>query len=58
MCFVICCQLALVSPTGEQYDCLQKHLRERMEEGCGETIYVVGLGTGDVFLLLFFSPQM
>lgn len=38
-------KFALVSPTGEQYDCLQKQLRERIEEGCGETIYVIGMGT-------------
>ncbi|RXN20490.1 GTP-binding 1-like protein [Labeo rohita] len=38
-------KFALVSPTGEQYECLQKQLRERIEEGCGETIYVVGVGT-------------
>ncbi|KTG41478.1 hypothetical protein cypCar_00009362, partial [Cyprinus carpio] len=38
-------KFALVSPTGEQYECLQKQLRERIDEGCGETIYVVGMGT-------------
>ncbi|XP_051979860.1 GTP-binding protein 1-like isoform X2 [Xyrauchen texanus] len=38
-------KLALVSPTGEQYECLLKQLRERIAEGCGETIYVVGMGT-------------
>uniref|UniRef100_A0AAZ3SXF6 GTP-binding protein 1 n=1 Tax=Oncorhynchus tshawytscha TaxID=74940 RepID=A0AAZ3SXF6_ONCTS len=35
----------LVSPTGEQYDSLLRQLRERMDEGCGETIYVVGVGS-------------
>ncbi|KAM8771985.1 GTP binding protein 1, like isoform 1-T1 [Acanthopagrus schlegelii] len=35
----------LVSPTGEQYDSLLRHLRERIDEGCGETIYVVGMGS-------------
>lgn len=35
----------LVSPTGKQYDALLRHLRERIEEGCGETIYVVGMGS-------------
>ncbi|KAM4750758.1 GTP binding protein 1, like isoform 2-T2 [Anableps anableps] len=35
----------LVSPTGEQYDSLLRQLRERIEEGCGETIYVVGMGS-------------
>ncbi|KAM9314617.1 GTP-binding protein 1-like isoform 1-T2 [Pholidichthys leucotaenia] len=38
-------KLVLVSPTGEQYDALQRHLRERIDEGCGETIYVVGMGS-------------
>uniref|UniRef100_A0A674CED1 GTP-binding protein 1 n=1 Tax=Salmo trutta TaxID=8032 RepID=A0A674CED1_SALTR len=38
-------QLALVSPNGEQYDSLLRQLRERMDEGCGETIYVVGMGS-------------
>ncbi|RVE75924.1 hypothetical protein OJAV_G00003790 [Oryzias javanicus] len=38
-------KLVLVSPTGEQYDSLLRHLRERIDEGCGETIYVVGLGS-------------
>uniref|UniRef100_A0A8C2ZFI8 GTP-binding protein 1 n=1 Tax=Cyclopterus lumpus TaxID=8103 RepID=A0A8C2ZFI8_CYCLU len=37
--------LALVSPNGEQYDSLLHQLRDRMEEGCGETIYVVGMGS-------------
>lgn len=39
-------KLALVSPNGEQYDSLLRQLRDRMEEGCGETIYVVGMGSG------------
>uniref|UniRef100_A0A672FNL5 GTP-binding protein 1 n=1 Tax=Salarias fasciatus TaxID=181472 RepID=A0A672FNL5_SALFA len=38
-------KLALVSPNGEQYDSLLRQLRDRMEEGCGETIYVVGMGS-------------
>lgn len=44
-------QLALVSPNGEQYDSLLRQLRDRMEEGCGETIYVVGMGSGKTFVL-------
>ncbi|XP_008327896.1 GTP-binding protein 1 isoform X2 [Cynoglossus semilaevis] len=36
---------ALVSPNGDQYDSLVRQLRDRMEEGCGETIYVVGMGS-------------
>lgn len=38
-------KFALVSPNGEQYDLLLRQLRERMDEGCGETIYVVGVGS-------------
>lgn len=38
-------KIALVSPSGEQYDSLLRQLRERMDEGCGETIYVVGVGS-------------
>ncbi|XP_054460885.1 GTP binding protein 1, like [Anoplopoma fimbria] len=38
-------KLVLVSPTGQQYDSLLKHLREQIGEGCGETIYVVGMGS-------------
>ncbi|KAK1799144.1 hypothetical protein P4O66_007398, partial [Electrophorus voltai] len=38
-------KLALVSPNGEQYDSLLRQLHERMDEGCGETIYVVGVGS-------------
>lgn len=44
--FTICTfQMVLVSPTGEQYDALQRHLRARLDEGCGETIFVVGMGS-------------
>ncbi|XP_051940573.1 GTP binding protein 1, like [Hippocampus zosterae] len=38
-------KMVLVSPTGEQYDALQRHLRARLDEGCGETIFVVGMGS-------------
>ncbi|XP_061081743.1 GTP-binding protein 1-like isoform X2 [Conger conger] len=38
-------KLVLVSPTGEQFDSLLRQLRVRMEEGCGETIYVLGVGS-------------
>ncbi|MGH0190338.1 UNVERIFIED_CONTAM: hypothetical protein FKN15_044126 [Acipenser sinensis] len=41
-------QRALISPSGEQFDSLLKQLTERMEEGCGETIYVVGVGSVDM----------
>ncbi|XP_073448623.1 GTP-binding protein 1 [Aquarana catesbeiana] len=35
----------LVSPSAEQYDSLLHQLRERMDEGRGETIYVIGQGS-------------
>ncbi|XP_061130823.1 GTP-binding protein 1-like [Syngnathus typhle] len=38
-------KMVLVSPTGEQYDALRRHLRARLDEGCGETIFVVGMGS-------------
>ncbi|XP_035376727.1 GTP binding protein 1, like isoform X1 [Electrophorus electricus] len=38
-------KLALVSPTGEEYDHLLGQLRARIDEGSGETIYVVGAGS-------------
>ncbi|XP_069764098.1 GTP-binding protein 1-like isoform X2 [Narcine bancroftii] len=38
-------KFVLVSPSSEQYDYLLKQLRERMDEGCGETIYVIGQGS-------------
>lgn len=38
-------KMMLVSPTGQQYDALLRQLRELMEEGSGETIYVVGMGS-------------
>ncbi|XP_034044473.1 GTP-binding protein 1-like isoform X2 [Thalassophryne amazonica] len=38
-------KMVLVSPTGQQYDSLLRHLRDRIDEGCGETIYVVGMGS-------------
>lgn len=39
-------QLVLVSPTAKQYDLLLRYLGERIYEGCGETIYVVGMASG------------
>uniref|UniRef100_A0A8C9D0X9 GTP-binding protein 1 n=2 Tax=Felidae TaxID=9681 RepID=A0A8C9D0X9_PANLE len=38
-------KLVLVSPTSEQYDSLLRQMWERMDEGCGETIYVIGQGS-------------
>lgn len=36
----------MVSPTSEQYDSLLQQMSERIDEGCGETIYVIGQGSG------------
>lgn len=36
-----------MSPTSEQYDSLLRQMWERMDEGCGETIYVIGQGSGE-----------
>ncbi|XP_054997112.1 GTP-binding protein 1 [Sorex araneus] len=38
-------KLVLVSPSSEQYDSLLRQMWERMDEGCGETIYVIGQGS-------------
>uniref|UniRef100_G1U6D0 GTP-binding protein 1 n=1 Tax=Oryctolagus cuniculus TaxID=9986 RepID=G1U6D0_RABIT len=38
-------KLVLVSPTAEQYDSLLRQMWERMDEGSGETIYVIGQGS-------------
>ncbi|XP_078713212.1 GTP-binding protein 1 isoform X1 [Lampetra fluviatilis] len=38
-------KLALVSPDTEQYERLLQQLRERLSEGQGETIYVIGQGS-------------
>ncbi|XP_056265035.1 GTP binding protein 1, like isoform X3 [Pseudoliparis swirei] len=38
-------KLVLVSPTGQQYDSLLRNLRRQVDEGCGETFYVVGMGS-------------
>ncbi|NXD13132.1 GTPB1 protein, partial [Nothocercus nigrocapillus] len=38
-------QLVMVSPTSEQYDSLLRQMSERIDEGCGETIYVIGQGS-------------
>lgn len=37
----------MISPTSEQYDLLQKRLRERLEESHGETIYDIGIAQGN-----------
>lgn len=36
--------MALISPTDEQFDILLHKLKERLDEGHGETIYEVGVG--------------
>lgn len=36
----------MISPTSEQYDLLQKRLKELLEESHGETIYDIGLAQG------------
>lgn len=41
-------QTCLISPTSEQYDLLQCKLKERIENGRGETIFEVGVGEGTV----------
>lgn len=38
---------ALVSPSSEEYEYLLETIKERVEEGQGETIYEVGTGEGD-----------
>lgn len=39
-------QTALVSPNEKQFDLLQQRLKERLEDGRGETIFDVGVGEG------------
>lgn len=41
----------MVSPTSEQYDSLLRQMSERIDEGCGETIYVIGQGSGEYSFL-------
>ena len=36
--------MALIGPTDEQFDILLHKLKERLDEGHGETIYEVGIG--------------
>ena len=36
--------MALISPNDEQFDLLLHKLKERLEEGHGETIYEIGVG--------------
>lgn len=40
----------LVSPTEEQYDMLQEKIKERIEDGRGETIFDIGIGIGKCIL--------
>lgn len=39
---------ALVSPTNDEYEYILDTIKERVEEGQGETIYEIGTGEGDV----------
>lgn len=39
-------RVALISPNDEQFDILLHKLKERLEEGHGETIYEIGVGDG------------
>lgn len=39
-------RVALISPDDEQFDILLQKLKERLDEGHGETIYEVGVGDG------------
>lgn len=39
-------RIALISPNDEQFDFLLHKLKERLDEGHGETIYEVGVGDG------------
>lgn len=41
---------AMISPTSEQYDVLQKQLKNRLEESHGETIYDIGIAQGKLDL--------
>jgi len=36
--------VAFISPDDEQFDFLLRKLKERLDEGHGETIYEVGVG--------------
>ncbi|KAJ8318645.1 hypothetical protein KUTeg_003736 [Tegillarca granosa] len=40
-------KLALVSPNNEEYEILMEIVKERIEEGHGETIFELGTGEGD-----------
>jgi 2-polyprenyl-3-methyl-5-hydroxy-6-metoxy-1,4-benzoquinol methylase len=39
-------QTALISPNEKQFDLLQQRLKERLEDGRGETIFDIGIGEG------------
>jgi hypothetical protein len=47
-----------VSPTSEQYDSLLRQMWERMDEGCGETIYVIGQGSGEHSFSFIYFKQL
>ena len=43
-------QTALVSPTNDEYEFIVETIKERVEEGQGETIYEIGTGGKTGFL--------
>jgi hypothetical protein len=60
-CLLCVFQTALVSPTSEQFDLLLRQLRERLDDGRGETIYEIGIGLGifiDAFSVLSLKSEM
>ena len=48
-------QTALVSPSNEEYEYIMEIIKERVEEGQGETIYEVGVG-GEIECLQSQNP--
>lgn len=44
----------MISPTAEQYELLQRRLKERLEESHGETIYDIGLDQGNILLSFYY----
>ena len=47
--------MALISPNDEQFDLLLHKLKERLEEGHGETIYEIGVGGESVWFPCTFT---
>jgi hypothetical protein len=57
-CLLCVFQTALVSPTSEQFDLLLRQLRERLDDGRGETIYEIGIGLGKHISLMHFLHSL